>query len=386
MSYTGDDRDQQQEHSITGSAPYVATTYSSNAVPGNPWNDARNNRFDSEYTDQISYTTNQAPYTTNSGILQTFQQLSLQQNELYGSDTSDDDFQGYSSLATRHLPMDSDHGTVFGRICKEMGLLKEDYWKDPSRYQKPASYWNGERLQNNCVFVSIGYLLGMPSEELSTYLQAKPLCAQLQGIDLGDIERILYRIPGLNIVTFPIHPESSHNWGSQHLESQQRFALSKLTKYLKGSDREFAVGYQRGIKNGHCVVAQKLRRRDGTRMEDYQFTCFQHETDGRDMSEDVRKSFISFAIFVDRGSNHRALNCFYECTPQRNGSGTAASTDHVMLYDDGSNSTTSNYQHPTDYNCPSTSYSASNSISVASASEYPRTTSSKTTKHRKNRK
>jgi hypothetical protein len=248
-------------------------------------NDARNNPFNSGYT-------NQSPDATNSEILQTFQQLSLQQHGPCGTDASNDDFQGHSPVATRHSPLDSSHGTVFGRICKDMGLLDEDYWEDPGRYEKPASYWNGERLQNNCVFVSVGYLLGMPSEELSSYLQEEPLPTQLQGINLGEIERILYRIPGLNIVVFPAQLDGSRKRRSQRPESQQRFALSKLAEYLDDNDRQFAIGYQRVNGSGHCVVAQKL----GSSMKDYQFTCFQHETNGRNISEDVRKSFISFAI------------------------------------------------------------------------------------------
>ncbi|RDL32358.1 uncharacterized protein BP5553_08814 [Venustampulla echinocandica] len=335
-SYTGDAHGRQQEHSVTSSAQYAPTPYSSSAAQGIPWNDAMNNTSNSGYT-------NQALYSTYSGIIQPFQQLAVQQDGPYGADTCNDDFQGHSSIATRHSPLDSSHGTVFGRICKEMGLLKEDYWEYPDRYEKPASYWNGERLQNNCVFVSVGYLLGMPSEELSSYLQAKPLPTELQGINLGEIERILYRIPGLNIVAFPVQLEGSRRRQSQHPEPQQRFALRKLPECLKDKDQPFAIGYERGSGRGHCVVAQNLRGRGGTRVEDYQFTCFQHETNGRNMSEDVRNSFISFAIFIDPGSRNRALSCFYESTLQSNGSRGAASANHVTLYDDGRSPTTVSY-------------------------------------------
>jgi hypothetical protein len=140
-NYIEDDYDQQPEHSVTSSAPYVATPYSSSAINGRQSNDNKSNQSINTYTTQVS------PSTT-SATLQTFQNLSLQQDAAYGADTAEDGFQGHLSEVIMALPLDSDHGAVFGRICNEMGLLKEnrDYWDYPERYEQPASYWNGERL------------------------------------------------------------------------------------------------------------------------------------------------------------------------------------------------------------------------------------------------
>jgi hypothetical protein len=189
----------------------------------------------------------------------------------------------------------------------------------------------------------------MRAEDLSAHLLAKPLPTQLQGINIGDIERILYRIPGLNIVAFPnqlqdFRRRRSHSSKHQQLfvVEQQRFALDILRQYLN-ENQTFAVGYRRVSGSGHCVVAQKMHGQAGNSVEDYQFTCYQHETDGRDMSDDVRKSFISFAILISPESGNRGLERCYESTLQSDGTRIAPHADHVTFHNDGSSPTMASY-------------------------------------------
>jgi hypothetical protein len=328
-SYVGDTLGQQQGYAVANIANYTTSSYTPSLPEPARWINPVENAADS----------GQSPYNIFWGASSSSQEHAEAQNENHITLAGDGD--GYShvtsSLVIRDTPADSNHGTVFGQICEDMGLLKESYWKDPEEYQTP-SYWNPQRLKNNCVFVSVGYLLGMSSNDLSQQFMVDKLPQRVKGVKLGEMEQILQRISGLNIVVFPFRNQKKEN-----PRVQQAFAMKILEKWIrKHKCSQFAIGYRRINGSGHCVVAKKLKRPSGYKLRDYCFTCFQRETDGRDVSKDVMESFIMFAIFLDPDSQSHELQMdfFYTCTPQSTGNLSYEAVNHVQLCNNTSYSIT----------------------------------------------
>jgi hypothetical protein len=329
--YEGDSPDQQQDDSVANIANYATSSYTVSITGG--WTNPVDNAVGG----------GQSPYNTFGGGSQSSQENSAEQNENHNTITGDGD--GYrqvtSSLVIRDMPADSNHGTIFGQICEDMGLLKEGYWEDAQEYEAPGSFWNPERLKNNCVFVSVGYLLGMSSNDLSQQLMVGVLPERVKGVKLGEMEQILQRISGLNIVVFPFR---NQKMGSP--QAQQASTMRILVKWIhRYKCSQFAIGYRRVNGSGHCVVAKKLERRGGYRLQDYCFMCFQHETGGRDVSNDVMGSFIMFAIFLDPNpqSHELQMDIFYANSAESTESPFYGTFNHVQLYNNSSCPITSGF-------------------------------------------
>jgi hypothetical protein len=223
-------------------------------------------------------------------------------------------------------PRFSGQGTLFGQICEDMGLLKETYGSVPRSDETMASFWNPNRLRNNCIFVSIGYLLGMDAEALSALLKAK-LPPHVKGMGVGEMELILGRLPDCHPIVFPFDKATEYN-----PRTQQRVAMRILSRqFRKYQEKSFAIGYQRVNGSGHCVVAKPSRQRKHSRevdLKDYRFMCYQNQTKGVDMTMDVRDSFIRFAIFLDPGRRTMQMDYYYGTT-------VPGPVSHVQVEEDG---------------------------------------------------
>jgi hypothetical protein len=165
-----------------------------------------------------------------------------------------------------------------------------------------ASIWNPERLQNNCIFVSAGYLLNIDSEELSRRLEVR-LSPYIPGVQVGEMESILGRLRDIHLVVVPFDVTDVYRTKSQ---SQQCLAMRILSPWIRKYKRNhFALGYQRLNGSGHCVVAMPPRKKPVKGKDslfNYRFMCYQNRTKGEDKGQEVRDSFFRFAIFLIPGS------------------------------------------------------------------------------------
>jgi hypothetical protein len=198
-------------------------------------------------------------------------------------------------------PASSDQETLFGRICDEMGLFKSTYGSGRQEYVD--SYWNPRGLLNNCVFVSVGYILRMNADELASQLGWE-LDRDDPGVLVRQLEFIFRQhLTGCHLIIFDV--DKNYQATKYNLPTQQRQALSCLAPWIRKYGRkQFAVGYQMGSEGGHCVVAKPITVSKGSRnvhLTDYAFMCYQTRTNGRDMSKYVQKSFIRWAMFFDIG-------------------------------------------------------------------------------------
>lgn len=206
-----------------------------------------------------------------------------------------------SDLEIQAGPASSDQETLFGRICDEMGLFKATYGSGRQEYVD--SKWNPRGLLNNCVFVSVGYILGMNADKLASQLGWE-LDRYDPGVQVRQLEFIFRRnLTGCHLIVFDF--DENYRPTKDDLPAQQRKALSCLAPWIRKYGRkQFAVGYQMSSEAGHCVVAKSITASKGSRnvhLRDYAFTCYQTRTKGRDMSKYVQESFIKWAMFFDIG-------------------------------------------------------------------------------------
>ena len=198
-------------------------------------------------------------------------------------------------------PVSNDQETLFGRICDEMGLFRATYGSGRQEYVN--SKWNPRGLLNNCVFVSVGYILGMNADELASQLGWE-LDRDDPGVLVRQLELIFRQhLTRCHLIIFDV--DKNYRPTKDNLPTQQRKALSCLAPWIRKYGRnQFAVGYQMGSEGGHCVVAKPITASKGSRnvhLNDYAFMCYQTRTKGRDMSKYVQKSFIRWAMFFDIG-------------------------------------------------------------------------------------
>ena len=233
---------------------------------------------------------------------------------------------GHSTISSiKELPADSHQGTVFGRICDDMGLLQSD--KSGGRSNE-MSRWNPEGLQNNCIFVSVGYLLNLNAEKLAKYLNVN-FPPHIKGLGVGEMEWHLGRMPGLHVVILPFDKGAV----GKIPRNSPSFALRFLERWIsRYQNLPFAIGYQRADGSGHCLVAERLPRGKWSRgkssretrgkgqsrelSESYSYTCYQKRTLGTDMAKDVMNSSIRFAIFVDPDATAMQMDFYYETDVQ----------------------------------------------------------------------
>jgi hypothetical protein len=229
----------------------------------------------------------------------------------------------YSPIPSiKELPADSHQGTVFGRICDDMGLLQPD--KSGGRSNE-MSRWNPEGLRNNCVFVSVGYLLNLNAEKLAKYLNVK-FPPHIKGLGVGEMEWHLGRMPGLHVVILPFDKGAV----GKIPRNSPSFALRFLEKWIGQYGKSpFAIGYQRADGSGHCLVAERLSKGQASkgkssrgkgdsreRPGSYSYTCYQKRTNGTDMAKDVLNSSVRFAIFVDPNATAMQMDFYYETEVQ----------------------------------------------------------------------
>ena len=215
-----------------------------------------------------------------------------------------DSYAGYTAgLVVKEAPACSQHGAVFSEIWEEFGLLKEGGRKGHSR-------WNPDRLSNNCIYVSVAYILNMKYEKLLDRLGVR-LSGTSKAPLVGEIEWIFGRLPDVHVVTVPFNREEN---SQGTLRTQQDLAMYFLSPWIREyENRPFAIGYTRINRGGHCVVATKIRDRGDLKHDDlhnYAFKDYQFKTKGSDATEEVYGSFIRFAIFQTPG--RRAKMDFYE--------------------------------------------------------------------------
>lgn len=215
-----------------------------------------------------------------------------------------DSYAGYTAgLVVKEAPACSQHGAVFSEIWEEFGLLKEGGRKGYSR-------WNPDRLSNNCIYVSVAYILNMKYEKLLDRLGVR-LSGTSKAPLVGEIEWIFGRLPDVHVVTVPFNREEN---SQDTLRTQQDLAMYFLSPWIREyENRPFAIGYTRINRGGHCVVATKIRDRGDLKHDDlhnYTFKDYQFKTKGSDATEEVYGSFIRFAIFQTPG--RRAKMDFYE--------------------------------------------------------------------------
>ena len=218
-----------------------------------------------------------------------------------------DSYSGYTAgLVVEEAPACSQHGAVFSEIWEEFGLTKEGGRKGHSR-------WNPDRLSNNCIYVSVAYILKMKHQKLLDRLGVR-LSRTSKAPVVGEIEWIFGRLPDVHVVTVPFNREEN---SQGTLRTQQDLAMYFLSpwirKYENRENRSFAIGYSRINPGGHCVVATKIRDRGDLKHDDlhnYAFKDYQFETEGSDVTDEVCGSFIRFAIFKTPG--RRAKMDFYE--------------------------------------------------------------------------
>jgi hypothetical protein len=190
-----------------------------------------------------------------------------------------------------------------------MGLLKESYGSEYRSDETFSSFWNPRRLKNNCILVSVGYLLGIDAESLSDMLRVT-LPQHIKGMGVGEMELILGGLPGCHLVIFPFDKTIKYS-----PQTQQRKAMRILSKWIaRYKKHPFAIGYQRTDRSGHCVIAKPSRRTKEDTMKNYTFWCYQTRTKGVNVTEDVRASFIRFAIFIDPRKRAMEMDFFYGTT------------------------------------------------------------------------
>jgi hypothetical protein len=222
----------------------------------------------------------------------------------------------------KELPADSQQGTVFGRICDDMGLFKPD---NSGGRSNEISRWNPEGLENNCIFVSVGYLLNLNAEKLAKYLNVK-FPPHIKGLGVGEMEWHLGRMPGLHVVILPFDKGAVGKIPRNSPSFALRFLEPLISRYAK---LPFAIGYQRADGSGHCLVAERLSQgkvskgkssrgkgHQKERPESYSYKCYQKRTEGTDMAEDVMSSSVRFAIFVDRDATAMQMDFYYETDVQ----------------------------------------------------------------------
>jgi len=208
-----------------------------------------------------------------------------------------------------------------------MGLLEGSYGSGHQSEEMLASFWNPQRLKNNGILVSVGFLLGMNAKHLSDLLKVK-LPQFVKGLGVGQMELILGGVPGCHPVVFlfdqPITPRRRHS-----PRDQQRKAMRILGRWIrKYGGQPFAIGYQRANGTGHCVVAKSTHTRVMDDIQSHTFWCYQTQTRGVDMTKDVRKSFIRFAIFIDPRKPAMKMDFFYGTT-------LPGSVSHVQVVENG---------------------------------------------------
>jgi hypothetical protein len=215
-----------------------------------------------------------------------------------------DSYASYTTgLVVKETPACSQHGAVFSDILEEFGLLK-------GGGRKGHSCWNPDRLSNNCIYVSVAYILNMKYKKLLDRLGVR-LSRTSKAPLVGEIEWIFGRLPDVHVVTVPFNREEN---SQGTLRTQQDLAMYFLSPWIREyKNRPFAIGYSRINPGGHCVVATKIRDRGDLKHDglyNYTFKDYQFETKGSDATEEVCGSFIRFAIFKTPG--RRAKMDFYE--------------------------------------------------------------------------
>ncbi|KAG4442958.1 hypothetical protein IFR05_001571 [Cadophora sp. M221] len=205
----------------------------------------------------------------------------------------------------------SDDGTRFGRVVNDLGMLKEDYWKKPRSDSGKASYWNPQRLQNNCLFVSIGYLFETPFEKLARLLNVEIPPLSAKGVALGQLESLLQLIGDMTLVVLT----PSYN---ERPQIQQNFAMRVFENRIhENGNKPFVLGYRRPSGTGHCLVAKRKRDASpGNSLANFKYMCYQNRTKGLDLSHEVKQSYIIFALFRtsddDDDSNDLQINFYSE--------------------------------------------------------------------------
>lgn len=138
-----------------------------------------------------------------------------------------------------------------------------------------ASAYNPQGLTNNCIFVTVAYLLGVSVDNLPQALRNE-MQDTMGVLSLDDDIRPLLELTGRRFCT-----QSWEN-GDFELTSAGDRASWRLEQFLmsKWSCSGIGIGYQTVTNFAHFIVV--------TDAHPPTYMCYQHATEGRDKWQEVR--------------------------------------------------------------------------------------------------
>ncbi|KAE8446313.1 hypothetical protein EG329_012060 [Mollisiaceae sp. DMI_Dod_QoI] len=134
-----------------------------------------------------------------------------------------------------------------------------------------TSIYNPRELTNNCVFVTIAYLLGMNADQLAAKIEHEREHEANKGVSLEE----LYQMLEYHGIT-----------GSGYV---MRLTVQRIHGCFDGSANVCGIAYQRPNGTAHCATVRQIAR-DKLHPHGLQFVCYQKSTDGLDVTEDSQQS------------------------------------------------------------------------------------------------
>jgi len=169
-------------------------------------------------------------------------------------------------------PRTASPSTAFGHALRTIGLTQ-------------GSSYNPSNSTDNCVFVTLAYLLGKTADELSSEVAMAMPENGSGGLPISRLRPLFERIDW--VVRNKRIEVAFYNGGFPN--SPDNTAIGQKAKFLDVNQR-VGIGYVRPGGGGHVAVME--RRPEGG----YQYKCFQHSGLGRDVSGEVDEKNIRFSF------------------------------------------------------------------------------------------